>query len=63
MDPASNPRGGTCESFQGPNRILVAPVLEEVELFRVVKVDRPHHPSDLVSNYERQARLRPHAAL
>jgi hypothetical protein len=31
-------------SFQGPNRIVVVPVLEEVELFRVVNVERPHHP-------------------
>lgn len=37
------------------------PVLEDVELFRVVNVDRPHHPGlvlDLTSNYERQARPR-----
>ena len=48
-------------SFQGPNRIIVVPVLEEVELFRVVNGDRPHHPglvTDLTSNYERQARPR-----
>jgi hypothetical protein len=48
-------------SFQGPNRIVVVPVLEEVELFRVVNVERPHHPAlvlDLTSNYERQARPR-----
>ena len=48
-------------SFQGPNRIVVVPVLENVELFRVVNVDRPHHPGlvlDLTSNYERQARPR-----
>jgi hypothetical protein len=48
-------------SFQGPNRIVVVPVLEEVELFRVVNVERPHHPGlvlDLPSNYERQARPR-----
>ena len=37
------------------------PVLEELELFRVVNVDRPHHPGlalDLTSNYERGARPR-----
>lgn len=48
-------------SFQGPNRIVVEPVLEDVELFRVVNADRPHHPGlvlDLTSNYERQARPR-----
>lgn len=48
-------------SFQGPNRIVVVPVLEEVELFRVVNVERPHHPGlvlDLTSNYERQVRPR-----
>jgi hypothetical protein len=48
-------------SFQGPNRIVVEPVLEAIELFRVVTVDRPHHPGlvlDLTSNYERQARPR-----
>lgn len=48
-------------SFQGPNRIVVVPVLNEVELFRVVNVERPHHPGlalDLTSNYERQARPR-----
>lgn len=53
--------GAAVASFQGPNRIVVAPVLEEVELFRVVNVDRPLHPGlvlDLVSNYERQARPR-----
>lgn len=48
-------------SFQGPNRIVVVPVLKEVELFRVVNLERPHHPGivfDLTSNYERQARPR-----
>jgi hypothetical protein len=48
-------------SFQGSNRIVVVPVLKEVELFRVVNVERPHHPGlvlDLTSNYERQARPR-----
>lgn len=48
-------------SFQGPNRIVVVPVLEAVELFRVVNVERPHHPGlvlDLTSNYERQVRPR-----
>lgn len=48
-------------SFQGPNRIVVVPVLDDVELFRVVSVERPHHPGlvlDLTSNYERQARPR-----
>lgn len=48
-------------SFTGPNRIVVVPVLNEVELFRVVNVDRPRYPGlvlDLTSNYERQARPR-----
>lgn len=45
----------------GPNRLVVVPVLEEMELFRVVNTDRPHHPwlhTDLTSNYERGARPR-----
>ncbi|HKG40492.1 MAG TPA: hypothetical protein VKB25_16000 [Conexibacter sp.] len=48
-------------SFQGPNRIVVVPVLKAVELYRIVNVERPHHPGlvlDLTSNYERQARPR-----
>ncbi|HEX7289949.1 MAG TPA: hypothetical protein VF250_02370 [Conexibacter sp.] len=52
---------GAVASFQGPNRVVVVPILERVELFRVVNADRPHHPAlvlDLTSNYERQARPR-----
>ena len=48
-------------SFRGPDHVVVVPVLEELELFRVVNVDRPHHPwlaTDLTSNYERGARPR-----
>ena len=39
----------------------MVPVLEQLELFRVVNVDRPHHPGlvlDFTSNYERGARPR-----
>ena len=46
-------------TFRGPNQIRVVPVLAELELFRVVNVDRAHHPGlalDLTSNYERGAR-------
>lgn len=54
-------QGGALASFRGPDRIVVAPVLEDVELFRVVNVAQPHHPGlvlDLISNYERQMRPR-----
>ena len=45
----------------GPTTATVVPVLEQLELFRVVNVDRPHHPGlvlDFTSNYERGARPR-----
>lgn len=48
-------------SFRGPASITIVPVLEELELYRVVHVDRPHHPwlaTELTSNYERGARPR-----
>lgn len=48
-------------AFRGPDHLTVVPVLEELELFRVVNADRPHHPGlaiDLTSNYERGARPR-----
>lgn len=48
-------------AFLGPASIVVVPVVEELELFRVVHVERPHHPwlaTDLTSNYERGARPR-----
>ena len=48
-------------AFRGPDHIRVVPVLEDLDLLRVVNVDRPHHPGlalDLTSNYERGARPR-----
>ena len=48
-------------AFRGPDHLTVVPVLEQLELFRVVNVDRPHHPGlalDFTSNYERGARPR-----
>ena len=48
-------------AFRGPDHLTVVPVPERLELFRVVNVDRPHHPGlalDFTSNYERGARPR-----
>ncbi len=48
-------------AFRGPGHPTVVPVRKQLELFRVVNVDRPHHPGlalDFTSNYERGARPR-----